>query len=522
MTKRDEASIRNLVIVFGDQLNENLSGLTGFDAENDAVLMMEVEEEATYVPQHKIRLALFFSAMRYFAEQLRSKGYQVFYSRLDDQNNRGSFDAEIKRYVRKTNPKELVCTQPGDYRVQEKMEKVAANLDCSLAVREDNHFLMSTEEFAEFAKTRKSFLLETFYRHMRKKHNILMDGKKPEAGNWNFDKENRKTFGKSGPPKIKPPRSFRPNNTAEEVLRLVEERFPKSPGSLANFDYPVNRKQAFAALQDFVKHRLENFGPYQDAMVTGFPYLYHSRLSSALNLHLLNPLEVIEAVVEAYENGKAPINSVEGFVRQVLGWREYIRGIYWLKMPAYAELNEFQADLPMPAFMWTGKTEMNCLRQCVGQLIDHAYAHHIQRLMVMGLFSLLLGVHPYEVHQWHLSMYVDAIDWVSLPNVLGMSQYGDGGIIATKPYAASGNYIQRMSDYCSNCRYTPKERFGDSACPFNTLYWDFLSRNRDKLRGNARMRMQYMNLDRIDSGELKKIQKRADELKKKMTKKTYL
>jgi deoxyribodipyrimidine photolyase-related protein len=257
-------------------------------------------------------------------------------------------------------------------------------------------------------------------------------------------------------------------------------------------------------------------------MVTGFPYLYHSRLSSALNLHLLNPLEVIEAVVEAYENGQAPINSVEGFVRQVLGWREYIRGIYWLKMPDYAELNEFQAELPMPAFMWTGETEMNCLSQCVGQLIDHAYAHHIQRLMVMGLFSLLLGVHPYEVHKWHLSMYVDAIDWVSLPNVLGMSQYGDGGIIATKPYAASGNYIQRMSDYCSKCCFTPKERFGDSACPFNTLYWDFLSRNRKKLRGNARMRMQYMNLDRIDSGELKKIQKRADELKKKMTKKTYL
>jgi deoxyribodipyrimidine photolyase-related protein len=302
----------------------------------------------------------------------------------------------------------------------------------------------------------------------------------------------------------------------------VNARFSDSPGLLAKFDYPVTREQALEALRDFVQHRLLDFGPYQDAMVQGLPYLYHSRLSSALNLHLLDPREVIEAVASAYEHDQAPINSVEGFVRQVLGWREFIRGIYWLKMPEYAQMNELQAELPMPVFMWTAETEMNCIRQCVSQLIEHAYAHHIQRLMVMGLFLLLLGVNPYEVHKWHLSMYVDAIDWVSLPNVLGMSQYADGGFVATKPYAASGKYIQRMSDYCQPCRFSPRERLGDTGCPFNGLYWDFLFRNRDKLEGNHRMRMQYRNLDRIDAGDLRRIRARAHELKKEFTRKTYL
>ena len=303
---------------------------------------------------------------------------------------------------------------------------------------------------------------------------------------------------------------------------MVERRFPDSPGKLDSFDYPVTHDQARAALRDFIEHRLAQFGTYQDAMVSGEPYLYHSRLSCVLNLHLLDPRDAIAAAVQAYEDGAAPINAVEGFVRQILGWREFIRGVYWLKMPDYAELNALDADLPMPAFMWTGETEMNCIAQSVGQLVEHAYAHHIQRLMVLGLFAMLLGVRPHDVHRWHMSMYADAVDWVSLPNVLGMSQYGDGGIVGSKPYAASGNYIIKMGDYCAGCRYNPKRATGEDACPITTLYWDFLSRNRRRIAGNRRMGFQLKNLDRKDDSERRAIREQAKVLKSEMTSETYL
>jgi deoxyribodipyrimidine photolyase-related protein len=382
---------------------------------------------------------------------------------------------------------------------------------------------MSTaDDFQTFADGRKSLLLESFYRKMRRNHDILMKGKDPVKGQWNFDKDNRKVFGKKGPPKIKAPRAFSPDRTTRDVIDLVTRKFPDSPGRLKHFDYPVTHAQALAALRDFVAHRLENYGTYQDAMVTDHPYLYHSRLSCMLNLHLLDPRKAIESALQAYGDGKTPINSVEGFVRQILGWREFVRGVYWWKMPAYAEMNALAADLPMPAFMWTGETEMNCLHQCVGQLIDHAYAHHIQRLMVMGLFALLLGVRPYEVHQWHLSMYADAVDWVSLPNVLGMSQYGDGGLIGTKPYSASGSYIAKMSDYCAKCPYDPKSPLSENACPFTTLYWDFLSRNRNRLKNNPRMGLQFKNLDRKSDAERSEIRKKANRLKDGLTRDTYL
>ena len=364
--------------------------------------------------------------------------------------------------------------------------------------------------------------MEAFYREQRREHDILMAGDGPAGGTWNLDRDNRASFGKDGPPRIKAPRSFRPDETTRAVLDMVERRFPDSPGNLDNFDYPVTRDQARDALRDFLEHRLESFGRYQDAMATGRPYLYHSRLSCVLNLHLLDPRAALDGAVEAYEAKAAPLNSVEGFVRQILGWREYIRGIYWREMPAYAEMNALDAELPMPAFYWTGETEMNCLKQSVGQLIDHAYAHHIQRLMVLGLFAMLLGVRPYEVHRWHMSMYADAIDWVSLPNVLGMSQYGDGGIVGSKPYAASGNYIDKMGDYCKGCRYDPKKATGDDACPFTTLYWDFLSRNRNRIKGQRHMGYQLANLDRKDDGERREIKRRADRLKRDCTARTYL
>jgi deoxyribodipyrimidine photolyase-related protein len=522
MSKKRRKNVRHLVLVFGDQLDIGSAAFDDFDKAEDAVLMMEVKEEATCIPQHKIRLVLFFSAMRHFAEELKSRGLAAHYVKLDSAGNRGSFAAELKRWTNKLQPAKIICVRPGDYRVLESIRKTARDLECVLEVRADRHFLSKIDAFEAFAANRKTLVMETFYRKMRRERDILMTGKDPAGGKWNFDKENRSSFGKKGPPTIKPPRAFQKDRITREVIRLVDREFAKSPGRLENFDYPVTHRQALEALRDFVAHRLADFGTYQDAMASGRPYLYHSRLSCVLNLHLLDPRKAIEKAIDAYREKKAPLNSVEGFVRQILGWREFVRGVYWLKMPGYAGMNALDADLPMPAFMWTAETEMNCINNSVQQLIDCAYAHHIQRLMVLGLFALLLGVRPYDVHRWHISMYADAIDWVSLPNVLGMSQYGDGGIIGTKPYAASGSYINRMSDYCAGCRYDPSEALKDGACPFTTLYWDFLSRNRNRLDTNPRMKLQFRNLDRKSTADRKKISQAADRLKKDLTRETYL
>ena len=522
MPETRDAKARHLVLVLGDQLGTDSAAFDDFDPGSDAVLMMEVAEEARYIPQHKLRLTLFFSAMRHFRRALEEKGYGVHYSALDDGNNRGSFAEEIERWVHKTHPGKVILSQPGDYRVEAEIRSAAKSLNVELEIRADRHFMCESEDFRTHAEGRKVLLLEAFYREMRRHHAVLMDGDHPIGGQWNFDKDNRESFGAEGPGKIKTPRSFQKDDITREVIEMVERRFPDSPGRIDGFDYPVTRTQARAALRDFIEHRLPGFGTYQDAMVTGRPYLYHSRLSCVLNLHLLDPRDAVKAAVEAYEANAAPINAVEGFVRQILGWREFVHGVYWLKMPDYAQLNALNAELPMPAFMWTADTDMNCIRQSVGQLVDHAYAHHIQRLMVLGLFAMLLGVKPYDVHRWHMSMYADAIDWVSLPNVLGMSQYGDGGIVGSKPYAASGNYIDKMSDYCAACRYNPKKATGDDACPFTTLYWDFLSRNRQRIRDNRRMGFQLKNLDRKDESERRAIRKRAEALKSEMTAKTYL
>lgn len=522
MSDTPNSEVRNLVLVLGDQLSAKAATFDAFDPKQDAVLMLEVSEEATYVPQHKIRLVLFFSAMRHFRDALQDDGIRVHYTTCDDPENTGSFAGELERWAGKLQPERLIVTKPGDHRVETSITDTAAALDLPLDVTEDRHFLCSLDTFREHADGRKSLVMETFYRQMRREHDYLMDGDDPVGGEWNFDKDNRKSFGKDGPGDIPTPRAFEPDDITRVVIELVEEHFADSPGNLEGFDYPVTREQALQALEDFIEHRLPQFGDYQDAMVSGAPYLFHSRLSCVLNLHLLDPREVIDAAITAYENGDAPINAVEGFVRQILGWREFVRGIYWLKMPGYAELNEFDADLPMPAFMWTGESDMQCIREGVGQLVETAYAHHIQRLMVLGLFAMLLGVRPYDVHRWHMSMYADAIDWVSLPNVLGMSQYGDGGIMGSKPYAASGNYIDRMSNYCSTCKYNPKAATGEDACPFTTLYWDFLDRNQDRISQNHRMGFQMKNLERKDAAEMDEIRDRAVALKTRFTEETWL
>jgi deoxyribodipyrimidine photolyase-related protein len=501
-------NIRNLVLVLGDQLDLHSAAFDHFDDQTDAILMVEVREEAAYVRQHKMRLAFFFAAMRHFRDAQQNAGRRVIYSALDDPDNRGRFDTEIARRIAELKPAHIKVLEPGDWRVKTLLEK----LHPAIEFCEDRHFLCSIAEFNAFLQRHPHPMMETFYRMMRRRLNILIDDAgKPTGGAWNFDADNRAPFGRNGPPLHKPMAGFKPDAITKAVIAMVAREFADHPGRLENFDLPVTRRQALAALEDFVQHRLGHFGRYQDAMQNGEAFLFHSHLSGLLNLHLLSPREVIDRVLE--NPAKAPLNAIEGFIRQVIGWREFIRGIYWREMPEYAERNALQADLPVPTFYWTGETDMRCLADAIRHTIDHAYAHHIERLMVLGLFCLLLGVHPYDVHVWHMAMFWDAIDWVSLPNTLGMSQYGDGGIAGTKPYVASGNYINRMSNHCRDCRYDPQKATWETACPFTVLYWDFLARHEKRFANNARMRQQYANLHRKDAAELQQIRAAADALK---------
>ncbi len=487
-----------LILVLGDQLDRNSAAFDGFDPEHDVVWMAEVHAEAVAVWNHKARIALFLSAMRHFRVWLEGRGWTVDYQEL----RKGSLASELKRAMARHKPEKIVMVEPGEYRVREELLAVAP-----IEIRPDRHFLSSVDDFREHAKGRKQLRMEYFYREMRRRYGFLMDGAKPVGGEWNYDEENRGAFPKTGPKLLPAPIQFPPDAITSEVLALVEKTFPKHPGSLDHFDWAVTPEQAKEALEDFVENRLPYFGLFQDAMWTDEPWLYHARLSSAMNLKLLDPREVCAAAEAAYERKAAPLAAVEGFIRQVLGWREYVRGIYWLHMPEYLEKNALEARQPLPRFYWTGETEMECLKQAIGQTLEYGYAHHIQRLMVTGLFALLLGVHPKQVHEWYLAVYVDAIEWVELPNTLGMSQFGDGGIMASKPYAASGKYIDRMSNYCKHCVYKP------DSCPFTVLYWDFLMRNEEKLQNVGRMDMQLRNLVRIEAEKKKAILKEAKELK---------
>jgi deoxyribodipyrimidine photolyase-related protein len=497
--------MRNLAVILGDQLNADAVVFDGFDPKQDAVWMAEVSNESEHVWSHKARIAVFLAAMRHFRDDLRERGITVHYTEQRD----GSLGEMLRTSVNKLKPQRVVMVEPGDWRVREELKKAVPGM----VILPDRHFMCSVEDFAAHAEGRKQLRLEFFYREMRRTHNVLMDGDQPVGGAWNFDAENRGSFGKSGPGQVPMPRTFKPDTVTREVVTLVRERFGSHPGSLDKFDWPVTRKQALVAMEDFIAHRLPDFGRYQDAMWTGEPWLYHSRLSVALNVKLLNPREVIAAAVSAYEKKQAPLESVEGFVRQILGWREYVRGIYWLYMPEYAGRNALEATQPLPPFYWTGETEMNCLRHTIRQTLDYGYAHHIQRLMVTGLYALLLGVDPVEVHKWYLAVYVDAVEWVELPNVLGMSQYADGGAMASKPYVATGKYIQRMSNYCDGCRFKPDKSTGPEACPFTTLYWDFLARHEKVLRQNQRMQMQLKNLERKGANEMQAIRKQAVKLR---------
>jgi deoxyribodipyrimidine photolyase-related protein len=506
--------VRNLVVVLGDQLDPDSAALNGFDPASDAVWMAEVAGEATHVWTHKARIAVFLAAMRHYRDALRGRGFTVHYRELDDPENAGTFAAEFARSVRALRPHRVVMTEAGEHRVKVAFEEQAKVLGVPLEVRTDRHFYSTTDDFRGHAAGRKQLRMEFFYREMRTTYGVLLDDGKPAGGAWNYDADNRGSFGKDGPGLFLPkPAAFPPDATTRAVLELVERRFPDHPGSLAQFDWPVTPEQARAALADFIQNRLASFGRYQDAIWAGEPYLYHSRLSAALNLKLLDPREVVGAAEAAYRAGAVPLAAAEGFIRQILGWREYVRGVYWLHMPGYLDRNALAATHPLPRLYWTGDTDMACLRDAIRQTLDHGYAHHIQRLMITGLFALLVGVDPKAVHEWYLAVYVDAVEWVELPNTLGMSQYADGGVMASKPYCASGKYLQRMSNHCRGCRYDPGEAVGETACPFTTLYWDFLARHRKVLAANPRAVMQVKNLDRLPPDRLAGIRRQADSLR---------
>ena len=506
------AELRHLVVVLGDQLDLDGAGFDGFDATRDAVWMAEVGEESTHVWSSKPRMVMFLAAMRHFAQELLGAGRPLHYTRLDADAH-ASLAAQLTADIERLRPAGLVMTAPGDWRVLQAIKSAARSRDVSLDIRVDRHFFCSVREFAAHARGRQLLRMEYFYRDMRKRHDILMQGGQPEGGQWNFDEDNRGTFGREGPGSVPARAAFEPDAITREVIALVQARFSTHPGGLDGFAWPVTREQALLALQRFITERLPCFGRFQDAMWPGEPWLYHAHLSAALNLKLLNPREVVDAAVMAHRGGAAPLASVEGFVRQILGWREYVRGVYWTRMPGYAALNALDAQEDLPAWYWTGATDMACLRDAITQTLQHGYAHHIQRLMVTGLFALMFGVQPQQVHAWYLAVYVDAVEWVELPNTLGMSQYADGGLMASKPYVATGKYIQRMSPYCRGCRYDPAQRVGDTACPFTTLYWDFLMTHEATLAGNPRMVFQVKNVARLNDEQKQAIRERAADIR---------
>lgn len=486
-----------LILVLGDQLTPDLSSLRTADQATSVVLMAEVMAEATYVRHHKKKIALVFSAMRHFAEALRSDGWQVDYVSLDAPENSGSLSGEVTRAVSRHNASSVAATEAGEWRLRQDMAAWHDRLNVPVIIHTDDRFLCSEEEFNVWAEGRKAMRMEYFYRDMRRKTGLLMAGDNPEGGQWNFDHENRKPADVDlFMPK---PLRHKPDAITRAVIDLVSIRFAEHFGEIEDFWFAVTADQAEASFRHFVTHGLPRFGDYQDAMLKGEAFLYHSIISAYLNIGLLDPLAICRAVEAAYHAGDVPLNAAEGYIRQVIGWREYVRGIYWREGPDYGRRNALEAHRQLPEFYWTGETRMACVRAAVKQTCDQAYAHHIQRLMVTGTFALLAGIDPHELHQWYLAVYADAYEWVELPNTVGMSQYADGGLLASKPYAASGAYIDRMSDYCGSCAYSVKAKTGADACPFNLLYWDFIARHADRFRRHPRMAQMVRTWERMEA-----------------------
>ncbi len=485
-----------LRLILKDQLSQSLSSLRDIDRDRDVVLMVEAHDELTFVRHHKQKIVLILSAMRHFANELRANGIRVDYVTLTDSRNTGSISSELNRAIGRHRPKDIIMTEPSEWRVQA-MICSPNDFIGSLQVLPDDRYICDRARFAGWAKRRKTLRMESFYHEMRRGTGWLMRGDSPEGDRWNYDVENRRSL--HGGVRIPAPPEFETDVVTREIIDLVEERYKEHFGDLEPFSWGTTRTQALEALRHFVKKCLPDFGYYQDAMMSAEPRLFHSALSPYLNLGLLEPREVCEAALREYESGRAPLNSVEGFIRQILGWREYVRGVYWLKMPEYSRGNYLSAKRKLPSFYWTGRTDMVCLRRTIEDTRRNAYAHHIQRLMLTGNFALLAGLRPSEVEEWYLVVYADAYDWVELPNTHGMALYADGGLLASKPYAASASYINRMSDFCRDCSFDHRRKLGKGACPFNYLYWYFLIQNEERLAANPRMAMPYNTLRRMEA-----------------------
>ena len=489
-----------LVPILGDQLSPAISSLAGADPADTVVLMMEVADETAYVRHHKQKLAYILSAMRHHAAALTQAGWHVDYVRLDDPDNSGSFTGELARSIQRHAPSRIAVTEAGEWRVAAMLDSWQTLFGLPVDIRPDTRFIATHAEFDAWAERQRGRLvMEGFYREMRGRTGLLMEGRKPAGGRWNFDKENRKPAQAD----LLTPRAlaFTPDATTQEVLALVAQRFPDNPGSLDGFDWAVTAADAEAQATHFFAHALPGFGDYEDAMLSGERHLWHSILSPYINSGLLDPLDLCRRAEAEYRAARAPLNAVEGYIRQIIGWREYMRGIYWREGPDYVSRNFLRHTRALPGWYWTGDTDMHCLAESIGQTLATAHAHHIQRLMVTGNFAALIGADPAEVHQWYLEVYVDAYEWVELPNTLGMSQFGDGGLLGTKPYVSSGAYIDRMSDYCGRCRYDVKQRVGPDACPFNALYWDFLARHEQRLGDNPRLKLPYRNWHRQSAAD---------------------
>ncbi len=498
-------------LILGDQLSHNLATLKYLDRTQDILLMAEVLEEASYVPHHLQKIALIFSAMRHFAKKLKAQGWKIRYHTFNRKNNIATLLDFVQRQQQQYSAEALFITQSGEYRLQHQIEQHWSNtLGMPVYCVPDDRFFCSPQQFRNWSMKYKNLRMEYFYREMRKQTGYLMQDGQPIGGKWNYDRENRKRW--SGNPPLIDPLEFERDQIDRDVLDLVKNEFPSHPGQIESFRWATTREDALRNLQHFIKHALPHFGDHQDAMVYGQDYLFHSLLSPSLNCGLLLPSEVCDAAEKAYFQGHAPLNAVEGFIRQILGWREFVRGLYWLKMPEYAQQNHLQYSRALPSYYWTGKTQMACMAESLRNTLQHAYAHHIQRLMVTGNFALLSGIDPEEICQWYLAVYADAYEWVELPNTLGMVMYADAGILASKPYAASGNYIHKMSNYCEHCHYNVKTKTEEDSCPFNSLYWYFMIKNSAHFRANPRMNIVYQRLDQMPEDEKHKILNHADSL----------
>jgi deoxyribodipyrimidine photolyase-related protein len=488
------AMSKTLRLILGDQLN---SGHSWFQRTRKDVVyvLMEMRQETDYVRHHIQKVVGFFAAMRHFAISLRQQGHQVIYLRLDAPDNTQDLETNLRRLIRAEKIARFAYLLPDEYRLDRQLQDIASRMPVPATVVDSEHFLTTRHEIESHLEGKKRYLMEYFYRQMRRKYGILMEDDGPAGGRWNYDQRNRNRYDGAVPL----PEVFAFRNEVEDIAEMIDRCGVKTMGAIAPkcFNWPISRTQALEQLDDFVRHRLSHFGTYQDAMTLDSGTLFHSRLSFALNTKMLHPMEVIQAALDSARKNGIDIAQLEGFVRQVLGWREYMRGIYWTYMPDYATLNTLDHQAALPDYYWTAETGMNCMQAAIGQSLAQAYAHHIQRLMVTGNFALLAGVHPDHLDAWYLGIYMDAIQWVEIVNTRGMSQFADGGIVATKPYIASANYINKMSDYCPTCRYSPEKRFGERACPFNSLYWDFLHRHRTRLQKNPRVGMMYRTWDRM-------------------------